>query len=355
MKDKPITNLETRISERAKSIFAAFGTIVNDFYLEAGIYFVGGFNAALVAWDIYTTLNADGQPLLYAVIIAIIAFIAVEGLAVYLVGAAAKTNNGLLWFFSVVFAAFFTYAHYQEMAGRGGIISQYITLAIPFFVVVGYWARTVKISAEADTSRADRERDSEAERLRRIEDEDRGRRHLAEDEDRQFNRQLELDKMDKNHQLEMANIEAEKDKIIGQNKALTPESEVNLTIARQSKQIDIKARRQSILSILANEKLTQSDPPPVIIMQSDHGMRGGEYANQNERYLQLFNNFNAYYFPDKGRNIDFETSTSVNSFRVFFNLYFDEQNELLEKKIFRIVTEDNSKQFKDVTNILIKK
>jgi hypothetical protein len=167
------TNLETRISNRLQSIFAAFGQVINDFYLEAGIYFVGGFNAALVAWDIYTALTNTGQPLAYAVVIAVIAFIAVEGLAVYLVGAAAKTNNGLLWFFSVVFAAFFTYAHYQEMSGHGGVIAQYITLAIPFFVVVGYWARTVKVSVEANEANTVDEAKAGRERQWAIEDEER--------------------------------------------------------------------------------------------------------------------------------------------------------------------------------------
>jgi hypothetical protein len=159
-------NIETRIADRAKSFFAAFGTIVSDFYLEAGIYFVGGFNAALVAWDIYTDLQGADQPLPYAITLAIIAFIAVEGLAVYLVGAAAKTNNGLLWFFSVVFAAFFTFAHYKEMSGEAGVISQYITLAIPFFVVVGYWARTLKVDTEMTQTQTQTERDEERARQR---------------------------------------------------------------------------------------------------------------------------------------------------------------------------------------------
>jgi hypothetical protein len=166
-------NLETRISNRLQSIFAAFGRIINDFYLEAGIYFVGGFNAALVAWDIYTALTNTGQPLAYAVVIAVIAFIAVEGLAVYLVGAAAKTNNGLLWFFSVVFAAFFTYAHYVEMTAHSGVIAQYITLAIPFFVVVGYWARTVKVSVETNEANTVDEAKAGRERQWAIEDEER--------------------------------------------------------------------------------------------------------------------------------------------------------------------------------------
>lgn len=218
-------NFETRIANRAKSIFAAFGQTINDFYLEAGIYFVGGFNAALVAWDIYTTLIATGQPLAYAVILATIAFIAVEGLAVYLVGAAAKTGNGLLWFFSVVFAVFFTYAHYREMSGSGAI-AQYITLAIPPFVVIGYWARVVKRDVENRQMQAAQQEEDEAARLREIED-DKQRRldneaaHLKqmEDEKRQYQieqarlaaehkRMMEQRTADLAHSEKMARIEA---------------------------------------------------------------------------------------------------------------------------------------------------
>lgn len=173
-------NIETRIADRAKSIFAAFGQVINDFYLEAGIYFVGGFNAALVAWDIYTDLLSSNQPLPYAITIAIIAFIAVEGLAVYLVGAAAKTNNGLLWFFSVIFAGFFTYAHYQEMTNNSGVISQYIMLAIPFFVVIGYWARTVKVETENSQMTEAQKRENEIARKQQIEDEERMRQQEIE-------------------------------------------------------------------------------------------------------------------------------------------------------------------------------
>jgi len=199
-------NVETRIAIRAKSIFTAFGTIISDFYLEAGIYFVGGFNAMLVAWDIYTDLLVSGQPLPYTITIAVIAFVAVEGLAVYLVGAAAKTNNGLLWFFSVIFAAFFTYAHYQEMTARTGIIAQYITLAIPFFVVVGYWARTIKVSIETDQAEAARIAHSGAERQRQIDDEE--RRTRRENDAKKLAHKLEMDrlKLEKKAEKDLAEI-----------------------------------------------------------------------------------------------------------------------------------------------------
>jgi hypothetical protein len=246
-------NIETKIAQRLKSIFASIGSIINDFYLETGIYFVGGLNALSVAWSLYVEMLSSGQPLPYAIILAIVAFIAVEGLSIFLVGAAGKTNNSLLWFFSVIFASFFTYAHYQEMTGQGGVIAEYITLAIPFFVVVGYWARTVKVDAEADTSRAERERDNEAERVRRIEDEVRERGYRAEDEDRQLKRQLAIAKMDKSHELELAKM----DKNIGQNGDSLAKNGDNLANANEAKKGKIAHRRDAILSIMDSEKLTQ--------------------------------------------------------------------------------------------------
>jgi Trp operon repressor len=242
MNNKP--RIETRIASRSKSIFAAFGQIINDFYLEAGIYFVGGFNAALVAWDIYTDLLANDQPLLYAIGLAIIAFIAVEGLAVYLVGAAAKTNNGLLWFFSVAFATFFTFAHYQEMTTHNGIISQYIMLAIPFFVVIGYWARTVKADIENDhESKVIKERSEQA-RLQQI-----------EDEDRRFQREEKRAKREEKHLERMVQLEVQKEvSLKGQPLLNNNSTRLNPSIdtVNDTKKMNADTRRKKVLELLDN-------------------------------------------------------------------------------------------------------
>jgi hypothetical protein len=202
-------NIETRFANRMQSIFSAAGQIVNDFYLEIGIYCIGLLNASLVAWSIYTDLMVDNQPLLYAIALGIIALIAVEGLAVYLVGAAAKTNNSWLWFFSVIFAGFFTFAHSYGSAN----ISHYITWAVPFFIVVGYWARTIKSEIEDNAKRQQAIEDEERIRQQQIEDEERraelerkARQQAIEDEERRIELEIKRLNAEQKHTERMAKI-----------------------------------------------------------------------------------------------------------------------------------------------------
>ncbi len=68
--------------------------------------------------------------------------------------------------------------------------------------------------------------------------------------------------------------------------------------------------------------IIESETPPVIILQADHG--GVELAPKNRMKI-----LNAYYLPENG-SVDLYIQISpVNTFRVIFNRYFNGQYELL--------------------------
>ena len=102
-------------------------------------------------------------------------------------------------------------------------------------------------------------------------------------------------------------------------------------------------------------KLLETDNPPVIIIQSDHGFRHGQdfFEKPTKEFLdKRYNNFKAYYFPGKERNLLFEETTNVNSFRILFNIYFNDKFELLKDKIWSSPNGKNNLNFTDVTEIL---
>jgi len=80
---------------------------------------------------------------------------------------------------------------------------------------------------------------------------------------------------------------------------------------------------------LVDVLLTNSDAPPIIILQGDHGPGWVEEQIQHHEIL------NAYYLPGVNDKLLYETISSVNSFRVVLNNYFDTDYELLKDCMFR--------------------
>ena len=71
--------------------------------------------------------------------------------------------------------------------------------------------------------------------------------------------------------------------------------------------------------------IRESDTPPVIIIQGDHGPYGNFITPQMRLSI-----LNAYYISDEAKASLYSTITPVNSFRVIFNHYLDTDYPLLE-------------------------
>ena len=101
---------------------------------------------------------------------------------------------------------------------------------------------------------------------------------------------------------------------------------------------------------MIDEILERSDMPPIIILQSDHGpglytvWEDPEKTNMKER-LSIFN---AYYLPEEGKKLLYESITPVNTFRVIFNYLFNADLEILNDKSY-FSTWDHPYKFIDIT------
>ncbi|RZD41873.1 MAG: hypothetical protein CXT78_10300 [Thaumarchaeota archaeon] len=111
--------------------------------------------------------------------------------------------------------------------------------------------------------------------------------------------------------------------------------------------------------IFANKKtleiidsIQQRNSNDVIILMSDHGGRFGvNWAEPSEMdYFRGLENLYALYFP--GNESDIPTSiATVNTFRVFFNTYFNTDYEILDEKFYWYEPESPFIQ-KDITELI---
>jgi len=87
---------------------------------------------------------------------------------------------------------------------------------------------------------------------------------------------------------------------------------------------------------MVDKILSKSNNPPIIILQSDHGPASiFEWKHPTQTGIkERFSIFNAFYLPDKGQGVLYETITPVNTFRIIFNLYFNTDYKLLDDRCY---------------------
>ena len=104
---------------------------------------------------------------------------------------------------------------------------------------------------------------------------------------------------------------------------------------------------------IVDELLTESENPPVIIIQADHGLGIDIDSSKpsKENLEQRVSILSAYYLPGIEENLSDDVITSVNTFRIIFNSYFNTDYDLLENKIY-LPDDNNPDNFIDVIDVL---
>jgi hypothetical protein len=97
--------------------------------------------------------------------------------------------------------------------------------------------------------------------------------------------------------------------------------------------------------------LLQSDLPPIIILQADHGsgMLTDLASPEHTCIRERFSPFAAYYLPGIGHEVIPSDISTVNLFRILLNEYFETQLPLLESKQYFYKTTQSYYDFEDVT------
>lgn len=104
--------------------------------------------------------------------------------------------------------------------------------------------------------------------------------------------------------------------------------------------------------------ISKSEKKPIIILQSDEGPfpmnsplppKQGWGLASTTSLREKFPILNAYYFPEKENTQLYDSITPVNSFRILFNSYFNQNLPLLEDKNYVFSDDDNYYKFIEVT------
>lgn len=107
------------------------------------------------------------------------------------------------------------------------------------------------------------------------------------------------------------------------------------------------------VSDLVQDIINNSDVPPIIIIQSDHGPDYLGYSDDPEVINLRTPVLSAYYLPFGGDALMYPSISPVNIFRVVLNYYFDAGLELLEDRTYFVsYNDDYLYNYRDITDTI---
>ncbi|HEB12089.1 MAG TPA: hypothetical protein ENI11_00215 [Actinobacteria bacterium] len=108
------------------------------------------------------------------------------------------------------------------------------------------------------------------------------------------------------------------------------------------------------VKLLVDEILSKSEIPPIIVLQADHGSasildgKSGWENPSSDGIKERMRILNAYYLPEGGDRLVYDSITPVNTFRAILNHYFKTNYELLGDKSY-FSTYERPYDFSNVT------
>jgi hypothetical protein len=101
-----------------------------------------------------------------------------------------------------------------------------------------------------------------------------------------------------------------------------------------------------ILSVVKSI-IINSETPPIIILQGDHGPSTNYGVTDEQRATIL----NAYYLPGGGEKLLYPDISPINTFRVILNYYFDANLEILKDVHYYSIDIDDPAEYPIIPNI----
>jgi len=139
---------------------------------------------------------------------------------------------------------------------------------------------------------------------------------------------------------------------------LTPE--LRRRLSQRERYIEQIICINEMIEELVETLLSDSEMPPVIVLQSDEGPLPRRYARDELNFnwntaregecREKMGILNAYYLPGVDKAVLYPEISPVNTFRVIFNLYFDTRHALLPDRCYAFEDQKHPYKFFDVTD-----